>query len=787
MASFCNFFEFNLNCSSTPPVQMIFESIGNIGESFYAALYQGNYYYISYNNSLNRWEFILPNTNTVVFYANGTSSSTPCDGILTWQIASPAEASVFCPSGFIPTIIDTDTLTGNTNNLFSGDCSCKKIEIISKVAVFYKNCNYEETLQDLYYPGTSENDEIIGCFSGTPLFYPASAATVTAYSEETCITFCNTGDTCCLNFTLILENNTSTLIEITPIGVLNEQYYSFPIILNDIFKYSCTIYYEPDVIPGTGQWICWFLPTDGSTGGEPVAGFILENDGSCPIGVWTIVECQDCEEFIFLETDLIDCPAPPPPPPPTPTPEPPPCLQGTNECNVITLFELGVKCNTTNAQSLTSSDGTATLTITGGTPPYVVLWDNLNLGQTIINLPPGTYGATVTDYYRDFSARTFCVVSANSTTTTTTTLKPPAPPKQLCFRIDGYISPLTFGLLGLQNGKPFYKSSTIPQYTLSWHPQTPPQVGYWDIFPPPLGSVVTSNNQGFIPTGIWSVLGGPSGPPPVIAFVNEGSCSTPELLNNNFIMKTISEPVEPVQQLSLRIGKNDTICGCEGSIILKAKGGVPPYNYSINNGLTYQNTPIFTNLCNGIYATSVLDDEGTIVSDTITINKPSDSITYFATLNTTFNTVQDNGTILNREYTTTLNITPPLADGVIVTLDIIHSNVFQTSPNLESAENNTTTVLYKNGEDIKPSGMDELSATTFNTIPGCQGENVYINTNSEIWETIEITNTDTITLVTSTVLTRNTLEDCYFASSDESYSILNLKLQGCGCCNIISE
>ena len=85
----------------------------------------------------------------------------------------------------------------------------------------------------------------------------------------------------------------------------------------------------------------------------------------------------------------------------------------TNECNVITIFEMGVSCLTVNPSSQISSDGAASLIITGGTPPYTITWSNGNTNQNIYNLSVGSYSATVIDSYGDFTANTTCVISSD--------------------------------------------------------------------------------------------------------------------------------------------------------------------------------------------------------------------------------------------------------------------------------------------------------------------------------------------------------------------------------------
>jgi hypothetical protein len=108
-----------------------------------------------------------------------------------------------------------------------------------------------------------------------------------------------------------------------------------------------------------------------------------------------------------------------------PTPNTP--LEPTNECDVITIFPMGVECISIDPSFTDTFDGSVSLYVTGGTPPYEILWENGSVGTTINNLGIGEYKATVTDSYGDFLITSTCVLSAETpspTTTTTSTISP---------------------------------------------------------------------------------------------------------------------------------------------------------------------------------------------------------------------------------------------------------------------------------------------------------------------------------------------------------------------------
>ncbi len=63
----------------------------------------------------------------------------------------------------------------------------------------------------------------------------------------------------------------------------------------------------------------------------------------------------------------------------------------------ITENTIGLSINTTNTCDLSSSLGSLTATVSGGTAPYTYLWSNGSTSAIINNLTSGTYSVTVTD------------------------------------------------------------------------------------------------------------------------------------------------------------------------------------------------------------------------------------------------------------------------------------------------------------------------------------------------------------------------------------------------------
>lgn len=87
---------------------------------------------------------------------------------------------------------------------------------------------------------------------------------------------------------------------------------------------------------------------------------------------------------------------------------------------------------------------------------------------------------------------------------------------------------------------------------------------------------------------------------------------------------------EPSSILSIAL-VNTTHIACfgasTGGFSVHAQGGVPPYRYSINNGNTYQNDSLFTNLAAGVYNLLVRDANNCAGVLQVTINHLNTAIT----------------------------------------------------------------------------------------------------------------------------------------------------------------
>lgn len=449
-----------------------------------------------------------------------------------------------------------------------------------------------------------------------------------------------------------------------------------------------------------------------------------------------------------------------------------------NECSFQSVQNLVATCSDSEQPTTPSSyDGSVSVTINGGTTPYIVTWSNgvvesVVSGSTINNLNPGNYTATIVDYWGDYSAVTTCVLTPKTTTTTSTTTTTTQKPysEEFCLTLtqDGREVKVQFVYDGEVNGQPSWVSDPTPTYTITGNSAG----NQWVVNGFPSPRIIVSGTQP--PICIWQPIGFGTG---AAVTTTDGSC------NPLFLLSPFSI-VSPSNPFNLKVNKNEPLCGCDGSITILATDGNPPYTYSVNNGITYQSSPFFTNLCNGLYSISVVDFSGNVSNSSITLKRPPLPTLYSLSLNKKQRVVSNNG--ITKSYTTDVlvSVDPPLPSTAFITFDLIHTNSFKCSPVFSAASVSTNTTLTENLSPISFTTSGQSTGTTINTYPGCQDQNIFLTTYSEIWEGLVISSIDTIELSTNSSITQNVSIGCYFGEVLDTYSVSNLKINNCSCCSV---
>ncbi|MCX7954035.1 MAG: PKD domain-containing protein, partial [Bacteroidales bacterium] len=217
------------------------------------------------------------------------------------------------------------------------------------------------------------------------------------------------------------------------------------------------------------------------------------------------------------------------------------------------------------------NNGTASVLVQGGTPPYTYQW-SANTGgqitQTAINLGPGVYSCTVTD-------ANGCTQSMNVTVTSP--------------------QPLQFSSVSYTN-LPCYMSNN-GTITVNVMGGTPPYSFNWTNSNGTFSS--TSQNLSNLPAHTY-----------FLTVTDANGCS----INTTVI---INQP--PPLQLSL-IKTNETCYQyCNGIIQANVSGGQMPYSYIWSNGAT---TNVNDSLCPGLYSVTVVDNNGCSITGNATIIGP---------------------------------------------------------------------------------------------------------------------------------------------------------------------
>lgn len=414
----------------------------------------------------------------------------------------------------------------------------------------------------------------------------------------------------------------------------------------------------------------------------------------------------------------------------------------TNSCDITTIFPMGVVCVTENASSASASDGSMSVFVTGGTAPYTIQWSNGMSGVfTLNNLPPGTYFATVTDYYGDYVETAACVVGGipvtptpTPTTTATNTPTPtpevtptqtvtitntpsvgvsqtpppsqtrtPAPtpspsaasiPQTMCLELDQspYTS-LEFSYDGNYNGFPQWTATTDPSIVMSfdlinnfrWEISNYPTVG---------NTTIVNSSQVFIPLGSWEELG----------------------TSNTWTLSSGDCAAQPLN-VSYVVTDESCLRSADGTLTVTINGGTAPYTLEINNlppVTTSSTSYTFTGLNSGNNTLIVSDSASQSSTQNFTVGTGNNSTTYQITF--TYNITNNGPQTQNSKNQTlnwTLNVSPQLPSGGSLTFDLLISrNYYQQTATLYGASQVAT---YAGTPQVSVSSSGTINSTSINT------------------------------------------------------------------------
>ena len=465
----------------------------------------------------------------------------------------------------------------------------------------------------------------------------------------------------------------------------------------------------------------------------------------------------------------------------TSKPRPSPVYRPKNECDVFTLFDMGLMCNVISIPSSSvSNDGVLTLDVTGGTSPYSFYWANGQRSQTLTNISPGLYECNVVDYYEDYSSTIVCEVfgptpTPTPTQTQTPTVTPSGTFPNLCFiatSLNSAYGPWQFTYNGISNGK---YSWIYDQYKIVWNNDNI----RWEIvlsdmtpFIADNGGIFVNTSNSSVPLSSWSSIGGQY---VYDITMTKGNC--PSKI-----------------PLKVYITQNNSTCdgvtNCDGAITIGAKYGQSPYLYSIN-GSEYQSIGSYNNLCPGQYTVITKDSNGSVVTNTVNLGYKQKPITYQLSIN-----LLNDKTIVTKgsgfiSKTTYLNVitNPELPDGLELLFNLDFSSIKTINgPGNGTCSNNI--VVYQNDLPIFP---NKNSSTTSDPVtrPNCSPDTQIQITESSSYS-VKLDSKTMVTISTQSLLqiTDGQIGDngCVTELEDIIYvKATSANIDGCSCCSVATD
>lgn len=241
------------------------------------------------------------------------------------------------------------------------------------------------------------------------------------------------------------------------------------------------------------------------------------------------------------------------------------------------------------------NDGSANLSVTGGTAPYSYLWSNGTTTQNLSNVGSGTFTVTVSD---------------NNGCTSSTTVTITQPSASLSATVSSSQQVSCFG--GNNGSVNLNVSGGTSPYNYAW------------------SNGSNSQNLTGLSSGTYTVI-----------VTDARGCTDNASLTITQPAAALNTSASVTQQVSCFGGNN-------GSINLTATGGTTPYTYSWSNGSI---TEDITNLSAGTYTVTVTDVNGCTAVRAVTITQPAAALSVSAGLNQAVSCFGGN----NGQIATTIN------------------------------------------------------------------------------------------------------------------------------------
>ena len=281
------------------------------------------------------------------------------------------------------------------------------------------------------------------------------------------------------------------------------------------------------------------------------------------------------------------------------------------------------ECQVTNPTINGFNDGSLTLYVTGGTPPYNYYYSGSSITLPLTNLSAGTYNITVVDSG---------IGIYSQTATTSCLVENPAEiiyPDKLCMNFDycGVEFYLNFTSASTYNLRPLYTLDNPSEISVTGMSL------FWDTSW--VSSVENHNAPLPIPTqcqqeqtSSFTIQNPFAIKPQDSGWYGSGTFTPGPSISSIIVTSGVCSAITPTLTVQVE-NYCDNSTQCQGGVTLipsSSFGG--PYTYFVDD--VEQNSPVFFGLCSGGHTAQVIDGDGNlsdIVSFNITSTTPS-TITY---------------------------------------------------------------------------------------------------------------------------------------------------------------
>lgn len=299
---------------------------------------------------------------------------------------------------------------------------------------------------------------------------------------------------------------------------------------------------------GTPDGTATVIPSGGTPGYEFIwsTGDITPVVGSLPAGTYTVTI-----------TDLNGCTT-------------------TNTVTLTSPTDITFNFSSENIDCNGGDNGTASVQILTGTPPYTVIWSNGQSGQTIAGLTAGAYGVTITD-------------ANDCEATGSINLTEPGPLSATLIQTGALCNNAPSGSASVSGI--FYGNipANLSAFTYAWS-TIPVQIN------------PTANN----------LVGGQTYS---VTITDANGCELVQSIS-------IDNP-PPVELVVLSTANVSCFDGADGSATVQASGGTGPYTYQWDAGAGLQIDPTAANLPAGTFNVTATDANGCEATTKATIGQPT--------------------------------------------------------------------------------------------------------------------------------------------------------------------